>query len=171
MRPYALGDDKTTMTIPSPAHVTSAPTYIFLGVPMTIVLSGAQTGGAFSLIEATMPPGGDGGLHMHTLEDEALYLLEGELHVTVGEDSFVLKAGESYFGPRNVPHRLQNRGSVPARALLVNTPGTFDPFVEKAGVPLAAAAEIKGPPTPEQIQHILQLAESFGVKVLAPPAI
>src|ERR1700742_2293495 len=108
MRSYALGDDKTTMTIPSPAHVTSAPTYIFLGVPMTIVLSGAQTGGAFSLIEATMPPGGDGGLHMHTLEDEALYLLEGELHVTVGEDSFVLKVGESYFGPRNVPHRLQN---------------------------------------------------------------
>jgi mannose-6-phosphate isomerase-like protein (cupin superfamily) len=151
-------------------HVTNAPTYVFLGVPMTIHLSGAQTGGEFSLIEAVMPPGGDGGLHMHTQEDETLYLLEGELSATIGDKKFSLKSGESYFAPRNIPHRLINRGSIPARALLINTPGTFDEFVRQAGVPATEqAAPPSGPPTPEQIQHILTLAETFGVKVLAPP--
>ena len=152
-------------------HITSAPTYVFMGVPMTVHLSGAQTGGEFSLIEAAMPPGGDGGLHVHTREDEALHLLAGELYVTIGEENFVLKAGESYFGPRNIPHRLRNPGNVTARAMLINTPGTFDEFVRQAGVPIDEAIAPSGPPTPEQVQHILALAERFGVKVLEPPAL
>jgi mannose-6-phosphate isomerase-like protein (cupin superfamily) len=149
--------------------VTNAPTSVFLGVPMTIHLSGSHTGGEFTLIEAVMPPGGDGGLHMHTREDESILLLEGELHVTIGQESFVLRAGQSYFAPRNIPHRLRNRASRAARALLINTPGTFDEFVRQAGVPPADAAALAGPPDPESVQHILMLAESFGVTVLAPP--
>jgi mannose-6-phosphate isomerase-like protein (cupin superfamily) len=156
------------MPVTTPIHITNAPTYIFLGVPMTIHLSGAQTGGEFSLIEATMFPGGDGGLHMHTREDETLHMLEGELHVTVGDENFVLKAGESYFGPRNVPHRLRNLGAVPARAMLINTPASFDEFVRQAGIP-AGAPPPSGPPTPEQMQQLLALAQSFGITVLAPP--
>jgi quercetin dioxygenase-like cupin family protein len=149
--------------------VTNAPTYLFLGVPMTIHLSGSQTGGEFALIEAVMPPGGDGGLHIHTREDESIHLLEGELHVTIGQENFVLKAGQSYFAPRNIPHRLRNRSNIAARALLINTPGTFDEFVQKAGIPPADAAASAGPPDPESVQQILMLAESFGVKILAAP--
>jgi mannose-6-phosphate isomerase-like protein (cupin superfamily) len=152
-------------------HITSAPTYVFMGVPMTIHLSGEQTGGEFSLIEGAMPPGGDGGLHVHTREDETLHLLEGELHVTIGEENFVLKAGESCLAPRNIPHRVRNRGDVTARAILINTPGTFDDFVRLAGAPIDEAIAPSGPPTPEQVQHILALAERFGVKVLEPPAL
>jgi mannose-6-phosphate isomerase-like protein (cupin superfamily) len=150
-------------------HITNAPTYVFMGVPMTIHLSGTQTGGDFSLIEGAMPPGGDGGLHMHTRENETLHLLEGELHVTIGEENFILKRGESYFAPRNIPHRLQNLGNITARALLINTPGTFDDFVRQAGIPFTEDIAPSGPPSPEQLSHILSLADSFGVKVLAPP--
>jgi len=32
-----------------------------------------------------MPPGGDGGLHLHANEDESMHLLEGELEVTIGD--------------------------------------------------------------------------------------
>jgi mannose-6-phosphate isomerase-like protein (cupin superfamily) len=157
------------MTTKNITHVTAPQTFVFLGVPMTIHLSGDRTGGEFSLIEAVMPPGGDGGLHMHTREDESLYLLKGELQVTIGEKSFVLKRGESYFAPRNIPHRICNDGSEPARAILINTPGTFDEFVRQAGIPIGAEALSAGPPSPEQVQQLLALAESFGVKVLAPP--
>jgi len=65
--------------------------YVFLGVPMTIHLSGEQTGGQFTLIEGTMPPGGDGGLHVHMQEDETMHLLEGELDVIIGEQAFALR--------------------------------------------------------------------------------
>lgn len=151
-------------------HSTHPETYIFLGVEMRIHLSGRQTGGKFSLIEGIMPPGGDGGLHLHTREDESMYLLEGELEITVGERTFTLAEGQSYFAPRNVPHRIRNCGKLPVRTLLVNTPGSFDEFVRAAGIPVSeSVAPLIYPPTPQQVEELLVLAEVFGVKVLASP--
>jgi len=145
-----------------PIYVQEAPSYIFLGVTMEIHLSGAQTGGEFSMIRATMPPGGDGGLHMHTQEDESIHLLDGSLDVTIGTDSFTLQAGQSYFAPRNIPHRLRNTGHAPARALLINTPGNFDEFIRRAGISAGQEAPSTFP------QNLLYLAEEFGIKLLAP---
>ena len=150
-------------------HVQHPPTYSLLGVRMTIHLSGAQTGGEFSIIGATMPPGGDGGLHMHTHEDESLCMLEGELEVTIGEETLVRRSGESYFAPRNIAHRLRNRGKATARALLINTPGTFDQFVRAAGVSVDTQTSPSGPPDSVQIQRLLDIASEFGVTILAPP--
>jgi len=99
-----------------PLYVQQPSSYVFLGFTMQIHLSGVQTGDEFSLIGATMPPGGDGGLHMHTREDESVHLLEGCLDVTIGEETFTMQAGQTYFAPRNIPHRLRNIGNVPARA-------------------------------------------------------
>jgi hypothetical protein len=109
-----------------PLYVQQPPSYVFLGVTMQIHLSGVQTGDEFSLIGATMPPGGDGGLHLHTREDAA-------------------------------------------RALLINTPRTFDKFVQIAGTPVSQDASTPGFPDPEQTQRLLALAEEFGVRILAPP--
>ena len=151
-------------------HLSQPASYLFLGVRMDIHVPGLQTGGQFSLIEAFMPPGGDGGLHVHTLEDETLHVISGELQVTIGDQQFDLKAGETSFGPRNIPHRVRNNGDQEARVFLINTPGTFDRFVELAGIPAAVAATMEpGPPTPEQVQQLLALAQQFGVTVLAPP--
>ena len=52
---------------------------------MKTLLSSEDTGGQFSLIGGLMPPGGDGGLHLHANEDESMHLLEGELEVTIGD--------------------------------------------------------------------------------------
>jgi mannose-6-phosphate isomerase-like protein (cupin superfamily) len=136
---------------------------------MQIHLSGEQTGGEFSLIGATMPPGGDGGLHVHTREDESVHLLEGCLEAAIGEETFTMRAGQTYFAPRNIPHRLKNTGVVPARALVINTPGTFDRFVQMAGTPVSQDASTPRFPDPEQIQRLLRLAEEFGIRILAAP--
>jgi quercetin dioxygenase-like cupin family protein len=156
--------------LPKGLHINQAPGYVFLGVRMNILLSGQQTGGQFSLIEAFMPPGGDGGLHIHAHEDETLHVLAGELEVTIGDECFTLLTGETSFGPRNIPHRIRNKGAQDARVFLINSPGTFDGFVQLAGIPAGVAAtRPPAPPTPEQIQQLLGLAEQFGVTVLAPP--
>jgi quercetin dioxygenase-like cupin family protein len=152
-----------------PLYVERPLSYVFLGVTMQIHLSGVQTGGEFSLIGATMPPGGDGGLHLHTREDESVHLLEGCLEVTIGEETFIMKAGQTYFAPRDIPHRLRNTSNSPVRALLINTPGTFDKFVQMAGTPVSQDASTPGFPDPDQMQRLLALAEEFGVKILAPP--
>jgi len=150
-------------------HGQQAPAYLFLGVKMTIHLSGAQTGGGFSLIEAEMPASGDGGLHAHTREDESVYLLEGELTVTIADQTFSLKAGECYFVPRNTPHRFRNTSDTVARAILINTPGTFDELVRRGGVPFEEPRATCELPDSPDIQKLLSLATEFGVQILAPP--
>ena len=157
------------MSSKKPTHVQESPAYIFLGVKMSIHLSGVQTGGAFSLIEATMPPGGDGGLHVHTQEDESIHLLGRTLHVTIGDDSFTLEAGQSYFAPRTISHQLRNRGDVPARALLITTPGNFDEFVCRAGIPIGQQSPLPSVPGDAYVQQLPALAEEFGIKILAAP--
>jgi mannose-6-phosphate isomerase-like protein (cupin superfamily) len=153
-----------------PMHKQHAPAYLFLGVRMKVLLGSADTGRQFSLIEGIMSPGGDGGLHVHAHEDESMHLLSGELEVTIGARTFTLVAGESYFAPRNVPHRLRNRGARPARGLLVTTPGGFDEFVSRAGAPIIGGVSPPStPPTPEQIGKLMALAEEFGIAIIAPP--
>ncbi|MCI3208421.1 cupin domain-containing protein [Pandoraea capi] len=149
----------------------SAPTYLFLGVSMRVLLSSQQTGGQFTMIEGTMPPGGDGGLHLHRFEDESMTILEGELEVTIGDDVTVLRAGQSYFAPRGVPQRLRNLGKVPTRSLLVTTPGGFDEFIVKAGLRVEGAMPAKPaePPTPAQMVALLEMARTHGIEVLIPP--
>jgi mannose-6-phosphate isomerase-like protein (cupin superfamily) len=150
-------------------YVQDPPSYVFLGVTMQIHLSGAQTGGEFSMIGATMPPGGDGGLHMHTREDESVHLVDGCLDVTVGDETFNLQPGQTYFAPRNIPHRLRNTGDLPVRALLINTPGTFDKFIQMAGIPAGQGEHSSVFPEAEQVQRLLALAEEFGIRILVPP--
>lgn len=149
-------------------HESHPPKYVFLGVPMTIHLSGEQTGGQLTLIEGTMPAGGDGSLHVHRREDETMYLLDGELDVTIGDDSFTLRPGESYFAPRGVPHRLRNLGCAPARSLALHTPAGFDAFVKEAGTPLQECS----PGTTvsdERLRHVAGWAASFGIELLKLP--
>ena len=54
-----------------------------LGDTYTLKISGEQTGGAFTLLEAVVPLGGGPPPHIHHLEDEVFVILEGELLVTV----------------------------------------------------------------------------------------
>ena len=152
-------------------HVSNSPYFNFLGTHMKIILTSRQTHGQFSMIEGTVPINGDGGLHVHHREDEAMYLLDGELEVTIGDRVFMLLAGESYFAPRGVPQRLRNIGSVPARGLLVTTPGGFDEFIAQAAKPSGPTAEPLVPPTIDELNTIMELTETFGISVLELPAL
>jgi mannose-6-phosphate isomerase-like protein (cupin superfamily) len=162
--------DKTTAQQLLSVHSQCPEAYMFLGVRMKILLSAKETGGQFSLIEGVMPPGGDGGLHLHANEDESMHLLEGELEVTIGDKKFPLTSGESYFAPRNIPHRLRNPSQTPVRSLLLTTPGGFDAFISQAGIRLTdGIMPLVEPPTPGQMAKLLKLAEEFGIKIIAPP--
>jgi len=83
-----------------------------------------QTGNALALLELTLPKGAEPPLHVHTNEDEAFYVLDGEISVTVGDNVTILKRGEALFAPRNVPHSFK---ILTERATLMNliTPGSL----------------------------------------------
>jgi len=71
------------------------------------------------------PPRPIAPLHLHNHDDEAWYVLEGTLHVRVGQDVVEARAGSAVFVPRETPHTYWNPDVLPARYLLVMTPNIF----------------------------------------------
>ena len=63
--------------------------------------------------------------HVHYKDDEAWYVLEGELRVRRGPEEVVVRAGASVLVPRGTPHTYWNPGPEPCRYLLVMTPNVF----------------------------------------------
>jgi quercetin dioxygenase-like cupin family protein len=94
------------------------------------------------VIESTMPAGAEGPpLHTHDF-DEAFYVLDGELTFQLGDELSTRGPGELAFALGGVPHTLANRGSEPARFVIVCTPAGFErEFARRA----AAQARVEPP--------------------------
>jgi uncharacterized cupin superfamily protein len=78
----------------------------------------------FGVNEVTLPPGAQSALrHWHTLEDEFVYLLEGELVLVTDAGEQVLRAGmcAGYPAGRRDAHHFVNRSDRPARYLEVGS--------------------------------------------------
>lgn len=60
--------------------------------------------------------------HVHNLDDEAWYVLEGVLNVAAGDKIVEVRAGSGVTVPMGTPHTYWNPGPGPARYLLVMTP-------------------------------------------------
>jgi quercetin dioxygenase-like cupin family protein len=126
---------------------------------------GEDTGGALGLVEGLFYRGFGPPLHVHSREDEAFYLLEGEIRFRQGEDEFVAGPGAWVWGPRGVPHAFKVE-SEQARALVLVTPGGFERMFEEGGVPVADSPE--PPPQDYDPQAAVAIAEEFGFEVVGP---
>lgn len=104
-----------------------------------IKVTAAQTGGLISIVEITEPPGGAAPLHVHHLEDEGFWVLEGEVTFEVGGTTFEASAGDYAFGPRDVPHRYEV-GDAGCRMLFILTPGGFEDAIRAMSTPAGVRA-------------------------------
>jgi len=121
------------------------------------IKSGA-TNSAFSVMEFVTPPGKGVALHVHEREDELVYLLEGEIEVTLGNQKMKAVPGVMALLPRGIPHGFTNTGNKPSRLLDTILPGQFDNyFVE------LAALYADGDPSEEQIDA---LSRKYRIKYL-----
>ena len=125
-----------------------------------------------SIIELLGPPGDMPPLHLHQTDDEAWYVLEGEMTFFVqGEEPIQVSAGGLAFGPKGVPHSYRVEPPRPARWLALCTPGDFEPFVVAASRP-ADRPELptsSGPPSEEQLAAVEALAARHHIELLGPP--
>ena len=112
-------------------------------------LSGADTAGAYCLLEVSLASGIGVPRHMRAREDESYYVTSGELEVIVGDEVFVLQAGDSLMAPRDIPHELRNSGSTTNHYLLVFSPSGFEEFVMATALP---APDNAVAPTERQLQ-------------------
>jgi quercetin dioxygenase-like cupin family protein len=57
--------------------------------------------------------------------EEVGYVIEGEIELTVGDNTYRLQAGDSYVFRSHLPHGHRNSGKGIARLIVINTPPTF----------------------------------------------
>jgi DNA-binding transcriptional MerR regulator/mannose-6-phosphate isomerase-like protein (cupin superfamily) len=70
------------------------------------------------------PEAGSGDSYTHQGE-EFLYVLRGELMITLEKEEYRLKAGDSFYFESATPHQWKNPGRAETWLLWVNTPPTF----------------------------------------------
>jgi len=80
-------------------------------------------------------------LHVHHGDDEAWYVLEGELGFRLGDLEVAAPAGSAVVAPRGTPHTYWNAGNTEARYLLVMTP-KIARLIEAIHAPDAVLAEV-----------------------------
>jgi quercetin dioxygenase-like cupin family protein len=141
------------------------PEFDFVGVRMKLLLSGAETGNQLALFENTSAGVSQTPVHIHADDDEALYLLEGEMEAVIAGQRRVIRAGETVFLPRGVAHQLMNASGRPTRYLLLCTPAGFESFVAEAGR-VSSAGRQPELPSPEDIARLRDTAPRFGITLL-----
>ena len=107
------------------------------GTSTILRATGRTTNGAFGLVEQSMPPG-FASPYTHHLEDEAFYVLEGEMAFVCDGQWTIAGPGACVFGPREIPHGFKVLGDAAARMLLLCTPGGFSEFVVEMSEPIPA---------------------------------
>ena len=138
-----------------------------LGGRFTVKLDSALAEGRLSLVESlafrsTEPP-----LHVHHREDEAWYVLDGQMTFYVGDRVEVAPSGSFVFAPMGLPHTF-TVDVEPTRVLVLASPGGFEHFALELG---ADAVDDTPPkdlavPPPEALGPV---AARYGIEVVGPP--
>ncbi len=101
-----------------------------------IRVAGADTNGAYSVVEILSDHLDGTPMHVHQNEDECIFVLEGMSRIAYGDKIFELAAGSSITLNRGIPHAWCNPSESPLRLLVVATPGGIEeilPIIAKGG--------------------------------------
>ncbi len=141
----------------------------FADALVTYKATGSETNGGLTVAEVRAPRGAGSPRHRHQHEDEAWYVVSGELTFWLGDEARTVGAGTFVFGPREVEHRFRV-DSEEARFLLLLTPAGFEEFTRTCGWP---AAVLSTPPAdlPEHPASLLQAAAALHrIDIVPEPA-
>jgi quercetin dioxygenase-like cupin family protein len=121
----------------------------YLDQLITFLAIGDDTAGRFALLRVHGTQGVEPGAHVHTQEDETIYLLEGELTVTAGGEELQACPGDTVTIPRGVAHAVRH-DSREVRFLVQFSPAGFERYFHEMSEP----AEYLGlPPRPAPPDH------------------
>ncbi|MFP4282531.1 MAG: cupin domain-containing protein [Opitutales bacterium] len=119
-------------------------------------LNGEDTEGRFALIESENLPGIGPPLHIHRREDEAFYIIEGEVEFTLGERRTVAGAGTTVFLPKDSLHTWKVVGTQRARFLIMLMPAGGEQYFRE----LSALGAV-GPP---DMAAVLEVSGRYGIE-------
>lgn len=116
---------------------------VLRGEPMAFLVTGKDTAHT-SMFDWTIPAGFATGLHVHRVQEETFYVLEGECEWWVGEQRVRATPGTFLFLPPGVPHNITNVADKPARVLMTVSPPGHEHYFEELAR-LAATGTVPDP--------------------------
>jgi len=142
-----------------------------VGDTYTILLTGEDTAGAYTLIDMLIPTGGGPPPHRHDFE-EMFTVLEGEIEVTFRGQTSVACAGDTINVPANAPHGFTNSAEQPARLLCMCTPPGQEEFFALVGAPVATRTspppEVSDDEAAERMATAVALSPQYRTELLLP---
>jgi mannose-6-phosphate isomerase-like protein (cupin superfamily) len=78
----------------------------------------------FGIIE--IQPGRVLEAHVHKQEDDAFYIIEGEMTFVIGDEDVSAPPGTFVLVPPGVEHAFRNDGATPVRMFNIHAPAGFD---------------------------------------------
>lgn len=134
------------------------------GGPWQVLAGASKTAGTVVFGEARLAPGAPGPhLHVHSREDEAVYVIEGVMTFKIGERTLEAGSGTLVWLPRDVPHTFANLGQEPVWAFGTTTPAGLEGMFEEQA---AYFASLSGPPAEDVVD---QIGARYGVRRVGPP--
>jgi quercetin dioxygenase-like cupin family protein len=133
------------------------------GQPMAFLVTGEDSRHA-SIFELTMPTGFSTGLHVHRVQEETFYVLEGECEWQVGDKLVHATPGTFLFIPPGVPHNIANASGKPARMFLTVSPPGHEHYFEELAQLLARG----GPPDAKVIGDLRSRYDTEQLSALQP---
>lgn len=100
------------------------------GHPMVFLVTGNDTRHT-SMFDWTIPPGFSTGLHVHRVQEETFYVLEGECDWQVGDERVRATPGTYLFLPPGVPHNIGNTSDEIVRVLMTVSPPGHERYFEE----------------------------------------
>lgn len=124
-----------------------------------IKVSQKDTNSDLTVFEYTGQEKGGPPLHIHLHQDEIFFIVQGEYLFKVGEEQHHLKAGDTIFLPRTVPHAFAQLTDYGKMFFLFQPSGQMEDFFRAIG-------NLTAPPTPAQGAKIFA---EHGMQVVGPP--
>lgn len=100
------------------------------GHPMVFLVTGKNTQHT-SMFDWTIPAGFATGLHVHRVQEESFYMLEGECEWRVGDQLVRATPGTYLFIPPGIRHDITNVSAKPARVLMTVSPPGHEHYFEE----------------------------------------
>lgn len=132
-----------------------------LGNEVSLLVSSEDTGGGLALVQTRERRGSEPPCHLHTREDELVYVLEGELTFHVGDEPVEAIAGTCVWLPRGTDHCFSVDSQV-ARLLVMLVPGGYEGYLREMDRSQAASDALA-------VERMVATAARYGVEITGPP--
>ncbi len=137
------------------------------GNNVSVLVTSEDTRGQLALVQTLEPRGIGPPPHLHSNEDELVYVLDGEVTFHIEDVDVVASAGDCVLLPREREH-YHTVESQEARLLIVLAPAGLESYFEETSL---GPPHVAGPPDVRRqiyVEWLVTLAARYGIEITGP---